>query len=267
MTTDRSKLTFDRQVQDLERQLHDVKAQLERLRSFEHTSDDSARFNTSHSEPELPDVSRSPRRMLKARPPHDLSIVRAQLSDVGRGILKPLITPSVPNNVDRNLPVLSVLIPPDMVQPCLESYFECVQRRFPIVHWPTFYSNLQNLYSQDGSIEQERETVALSCAVLGLGALYSPEIQIRERSEKLMQAAASQVDTWTDKVGLDQGLTCLLLSIYMSENNTRSTGWVWLGSGIRVAQDKGLHVQGGAWSSVEGELRKRIWWSLYVCDR
>lgn len=254
-------------MQDLERQLQEVKTQLERLRNYENTADDSPRFNTNYSDPELPDVSRSPRRMLKARPPHDLSVARAQLSDVGRGILKPLITTSSPSIPDHNLPTLSVLLPSDMVQPCLDSYFECVQRRFPIIHWPTFYNKLRILYSQDGGVEQERETVALSCAILGLGAFFSPEAPVREKSEKLMQSAASQVDTWTDKIGIDQALVSFLLSLYMAENNTKSTSWVWLGAAIRIGQDKGLHVQGGTWSNVEGELRKRIWWSLYVYDR
>lgn len=258
---------FRRQVQDLERQLQEVKAQLERLRNSENNSEETSRFSTSYSDPELPDVSRSPRRMLKARPPHDLSIARAHLSDVGRGILKPLIVPSALEHSPRTSATPSVLPPPDIVQPCLESYFECVQRRVPVVHWPTFCRNIQKLYSQDDNAERDRELVALTCAVLGLGAFFSPDTRIRARSEKLMQSAASQIDTWTDNIGLDQCLATFLLSMYMAENNTKSTSWVWLGAAIRIAQDKGLHVQGGTWSPIEGELRKRIWWSLYVSDR
>lgn len=254
-------------MQDLERQLQEVKAQLERVRNFEHNSDENSRFSRSNSDPELPDVSRSPRRMLKARPPHDLSIARAQLFDVGRGILKPLITPSASDSPTRKSSLLSVLPSPEIVQTCLDSYFECIQRRFPILHWPTFYSNLKNIYSQDSSSEHEREIIALSCAVLGLGAHFSSDAQIREESEKLMQSAASQVDIWTDNMGLDQGLTAFLLSLYMSETNTRSTSLVWLSAAIRIAQDKGLHVQGGTWPPIEGEMRKRIWWSFYVSDR
>lgn len=258
---------LNRQVQDLERQLHEAKAQLERMRTFEHSADETSRFETNRSDPGLPDISRSPRRMLKARPPHDLSIARAQLSDVGRGILKPPIGPSSPDSPDRSSALLSSLPPANIIQPCLDSYFECVQRPFPVLHWPTFCSNLQDIYSSDESAEPEREKVALTCAVIGLGALYSPITEIREKSEKLMQLAASHINGWTDKIGLDQGLVAFLISLSMAEGNSRLNGSVWLSAAIRIAQDKGLHVQGGNWSPIEGELRKRIWYSLYVFDR
>jgi len=112
-----------------------------------------------------------------------------------------------------------------------------------------------------------RETIALSFAVLALGALHSQIPEIRELNEPFVMVAYSHMDLWADNIGLDQGIVTFLISIYMNEVNRRSTSWIWLGAAIRVVQDQGLHVQGGRWSPIEGEMRKRIWYSLYVCDR
>lgn len=72
---------------------------------------------------------------------------------------------------------------------------------------------------------------------------------------------------WIDAIRIDQELAYFLVSIYLAEINKKLASHLWLGSTIRVVQDRGLHVQGGHWSPADGELRKRIWYSLYVCDR
>ncbi|KAK5938866.1 hypothetical protein PMZ80_009058 [Knufia obscura] len=256
-----------KQVQDLERQLQETRAQLERLRAPEHFADLQAYYNPTSVEHDIPDVSRSPRRMLKARPPHDLSAARAQLSDVGRGILKPPIAPATPENPERRIPPLSSLPPREVAQHCLDSYFECVHRRISVLHWPHFCREFWSLYSGDTAPGITRETVALSFAVLGLGALFSQDPRVKDTSSVLISVSVSFMDFWVDSIGVDQALACLFVSIYLAETNKKSTSYVWLGSTIRVAQDRGLHVQGGHWSSLDGELRKRIWYSLYVWDR
>lgn len=205
--------------------------------------------------------------MLKARLPQDLSTARAQLSDVGRGILKPPIVPSTDEDVDRKTPDSTALPPREIAQHCLENYLDCVHRRMPVVHWPSLCRNIWSLYLPDKSNSIARETLGLCFTILALGALFSSDERIKEMSEHLLQSAHFNMDFLTDKIGIDQGLSAFLTSIYLSEINSKSTSWVWLGSSIRIAQDKGFHVQGGNWSNVEGEMRKRIWYSLYIQDR
>lgn len=254
-------------MQDLERQLQETRAQLEQIRASERFSDSPTQYGSAPVEHDIPDVSRSPRRMLKARSPQDLSAARAQLSDVGRGILKPPIAPSTPENPVRRSPPLSALPSREVAQHCLDSYFECCHRRISVLHWPRFCQSFWTLYSEDTSPGMTRETIALCFCVLAVGALLTSDSRIKDLSGNFINLAFSFMDLWVDSIGIDQGLAGFLISIYLSETNKKSPSYVWLGSSIRVVQDRGLHVQGGHWSSVEGELRKRIWYSLYVSDR
>lgn len=174
-----------RQVQDLERQLQETRAQLDRFRASEHFPDSSIQYDSTPVEHDIPDVSRSPRRMLKARPPNDLSAARAQLSNVRRGILKPPIAPSTPENPDRRSPPLSSLPSRGIAQHCLDNYFEFVHRRISVLHWSEFCRNFWALYSRDIPPSMIRETIALSFAVLALGALFSLDPSIKDSSSEV----------------------------------------------------------------------------------
>ena len=262
-----SQLIPARQVQDLERQLQETRAQLERLRASEHFSDLQTSYGPASVEQDIPDVSRSPRHMLKAGTPRDLSAARAQLSDVGRGILKPPLAPSSAGHKDHPSRFLSSLPSREVAQHCLENYFECVHRRISVLHWPLFYQDFWKLYSADTATSMTRETIALRFSVLALGALFSLDPRTKDSSSDFISASFSSLDFLVDPVGIDQGLASFHISIYLAETNKKSTSYVWLGSTIRVAQDRGLHIQGGHWPIVDGELRKRIWYSLYVFDR
>ncbi|KAH8599482.1 fungal-specific transcription factor domain-containing protein [Bisporella sp. PMI_857] len=46
-----------------------------------------------------------------------------------------------------------------------------------------------------------------------------------------------------------------------------TTTWTWLASAVRISQDIGLHAETGPWPMIEGEMRRRVWWGIYVWDR
>lgn len=257
-------LTFLRQVQDLERQLQDARSQLEQYRAHERSTGQITSFSTTTH---LPDISRSPRRMLKARTHQDLTIARAHLSNVGRGVLKPPIAPLKPLYPAHG-PVANISLPPhETVHHCLTNYYTFVNERYPILDWPNFRALVESLYSQERAPQVAVDLRALIFAVIGLGASYSPVQHIKERGEHYIREATSSLDLSSDAIGINQSLTAFLVSIFSTELNLRSSAFVWLGAAIRIAQDRGLHVQGGQWSAMEGETRKRIWYSLYVFDR
>jgi hypothetical protein len=85
--------------------------------------------------------------------------------------------------------------------------------------------------------------------------------------QDFLTRAVSTINFWEDDVSINQAVVAFLASLFLAEVNRKSASWIWLGSAIRIAQDLGLHVQGGQWSPVEGEMRKRIWYSFYVWDR
>lgn len=260
-----------RQVQDLERQLQELRLQLDRYRASEPNAEqDSPSASASGSVetlPDIADISRSPRRMLKARPPYDLSTTRAQLSDVGRGLLKPLITPLTQSDFGHDSQHSVSLPTQESAQRCLNAYFECVHRRLPIFYWPEFCSTFWSLYSRTSDQGLCKETKSLCFAVLALGALSSVELEVRNAADHYVAAAISLSDLFNERLGVDVTLASFLVSMYFAELNQKTTSWIWLGSAIQMAQDKGLHISGGQWSRTDGELRRRIWYCLYVSER
>ena len=259
-------LTPKRQVQDLERQLLDVRHQLEQMKSVEQYGEVRSRQETIIHDDDYPDVSRSPRRMLKARTPQDLSEARERLSDFGRGILKPPIAPSSAASSDQSTIPVQALPTREATTRYLNAYLECVHRRFPILHWPSFERNLWSFYDLY-DIKQPRETVAMTLAVLGLGATFSGEEKAIETGQELMTASHQHLDFITDMIGIDQCCCTFLTGLFLAEINSKSAAYIWGGSAIRSAQDRGLHFQAGQWTTLDGEMRKRIWYSFYVWDR
>ncbi|CAO3564851.1 unnamed protein product [Mortierella alpina] len=60
----------------------------------------------------------------------------------------------------------------------------------------------------------------------------------------------------------------LLFCYYENANGGYSDGWLLLGMAIRIAQDIGLHRQDVyTYDLDQAEIRKRIWWALYIADR
>ncbi|CAK7230449.1 hypothetical protein SCUCBS95973_007577 [Sporothrix curviconia] len=47
---------------------------------------------------------------------------------------------------------------------------------------------------------------------------------------------------------------------------TTMAAWTWLGSAVRLAQGVGLHIESGS-SDPSAEMRRRLWWALYILDR
>src|SRR5690606_30028910 len=74
-------------------------------------------------------------------------------------------------------------------------------------------------------------------------------------------------DLFNDEFTIDHARAALLTSIYLFEINRKSAAWTWLGSAVRIAQDIGLHRETGPWGQIEAEMRKRVWWGIYVWDR
>ncbi|KAI7208474.1 hypothetical protein KC365_g16064 [Hortaea werneckii] len=56
-------------------------------------------------------------------------------------------------------------------------------------------------------------------------------------------------------------------SIYYLENNKRSPGWLFIGAAVHIAQAIGLQNDRGLYPPFETEMRRRVWWSIYIWDR
>lgn len=103
--------------------------------------------------------------------------------------------------------------------------------------------------------------------VLACGALYSNDSNKLHDAQDYLTRAITSINFWEDDLDMNQAITAFLASLFLAELNRRSASWIWAASAVRIAQDLGLHVQGGQWTPIEGEMRKRVWYSLYTWDR
>jgi hypothetical protein len=261
-----------RQVQDLERQLIETRQQLDRIRARESKIDTMDEYS-SDSGPsmgaDLPIIGRSPRRMLKARTPQDLSQAKVNLTNFGRGVLKPPVT--------QAQPLSKPFLPPGMDLPKLpprtsadryvRHYLDRIHRHYPVIHWTTFETHYRAAFDGGRLRDLPPENVAVLFAVLACGAVSASDPAVLQEAQENLTRAVSTINFWEDDISTNQAIVAFLASLFLAEINRKTASWIWAGSAIRAAQDLGLHVQGGQWSTVEGEMRKRIWYSLYLWDR
>ncbi|KAJ4508022.1 hypothetical protein HRR80_006066 [Exophiala dermatitidis] len=262
-----------KQVQDLERQLLDARQQLERFRAVERINDMFTDMRPGTAPPsvfsDFPTVGKSPRRMLKAKSPQDLTNARLHLNDVGRGLLKPPVTGGQPRAHSSHTSTLDLPGLPSrpVGERLLHYYHESVHRHFPVLYWPKFQRTFAIAMDRTTAHSLPIDWIATLYGVLACGALATHDPSRIPEAQDYLTRAISTINFWEDDASTNQAIVAFLASVALLEMNRRSASWIWLGSAIRIVQDLGLHVQGGQWSPVEGEMRKRIWYSFYVWDR
>ncbi|GME31940.1 hypothetical protein GTA08_BOTSDO07339 [Neofusicoccum parvum] len=263
-----------KQVQDLQSQLAEAKHQISQLRSMlqhggamdvDKPSVDVPKLN-------LPDIVPSSERKHGPPPMGNFDHVRKNIRIYSRGIFK-APPPYRHNAPQASYPSSSLALPQRHITDRLLSQYHASHHLFaPVVHWPTFQAEVEKMYVV-GSFEGAPQTwVSFFFAVLACGSLHttdsssgSPTPDVEGKT--FMEIAARSINTWTDDLTVDAARTTLLVSFFLTEMNLKSAGWVWLGSAVRIAQDLGLHCETGPWPVVEGEVRRRVWWTIYSWDR
>lgn len=260
-----------KQVQDLEKQNERIRRENSTLRRLISEKDGSAEdVDGMEQLPlQLPGVGAEPKRRKRPAPVHDLSRARSNLLSASRGVWKP--------PAQYRLPVASMLfdvarpeLPPmQTTKRLLDSYFTSTHSMFPILHWRTLEQGIDELY-RPGSIQSAPLSfLSTVFAVLALGSLFMPEAPAERlyRGAELLEVSRRMMDPWNDNFVLDDARTYLLQAMFLNEMNLKSAAWNCLGNAVRVAQDMGLHSESGPWPVVEGEMRRRTWWAIYVLDR
>lgn len=241
-TRRRGRANVPRQVQDLERQLQTIRQELDEIRGGEQT------------------------------------VIPSRLNPVSEeGVFKSTIvaspTPSRTSRADLlqglevGASVFDVLPDQKSAQQYLHAYHECVHRLYPVLHWPRFVGDFWSIYSGERVSNIEPSVMGTSLVVLALGALHSLQPDSTALSQQYLRTALGYVDVLGDGLPVSSVVLIFLVSVYLLETNKKSGGWVWLGSAIRVAQDNGLHLNGAGDDQTEDEIRRRIWWSLYVREK
>lgn len=252
-----------RQVQDLEKQLAHAKQQLNHLRTMKGSSpmeiDTPRPLSQTFSE-----IGVSSPTQRRPAPMLQFSRVRSDLRSHGRGVVKAPPSYCQSQSQASVKPPLPELPPRNVADRLLKQYYATVHLNLPILHWPSFVQQIDDVYHRGGSLNSASSTwVALLFAVFACGTLY-PMVQ---NGQHYLEISRGLSDPWADDYTLDHARSALLVSVYLTETNKKSAAWTWLGLCIRISQDIGLHCELGPWSGTEGETRRRVWWSIYVWDR
>lgn len=262
-----------KQVQDLEKHLSVARNQINQLRAM--LKDGGATdLNSNHFSKvptlQLPEPSTKERRPGGPPAMDGFDEVRANIRNYGRGIFKP--PPAYRQYGPQPLyPHGHQELPPKHVADRLISHYHgSVHVYAPLLHWPTFMQEYEQVYRVNSFQHSRHIWVAVFYAMLACGTLMDPppsgSVQEGEGAGYLEMCIRS-LNTWSDELSVDYVRANLLISMYFTEVNQRSPAWVWLGAAVRVAQDIGLHTDRGPYSPFEMEIRRRVWWSVYNWDR
>ncbi|KAF2461996.1 fungal-specific transcription factor domain-containing protein [Lineolata rhizophorae] len=264
-----------KQLQDLQTQLADARNQITMLRNkleqngimdVDPTSDDVPFLN-------LADATQGERRR---RPPaiNSLEHVRKNMRIYGRGLFKAPPLFRQPLQQPAHTEPAPVLPPWATTDRLLTQFHEVFQLHAPLLHWPTFLNEVREVYRKGSFQSCPQVWVALFHIVLACGTLQTLDYSSGAETPKpdnegirFLNITSRTLNTFADDLTVDHIRVSMLLCVFIMEMNSRSAAWVWLGGAVRIAQDLGLHFEAGSSPTVEAEMRRRIWWTVYTYDR
>ncbi|KAI5860433.1 fungal-specific transcription factor domain-containing protein [Durotheca rogersii] len=266
-----------KQVQDLEKQIERVRKENSNLRRTlaergEHMDVDAEGSETLS--PQLPpDLNSEPRRRRRATALlQDPARARAAYRSFSKGLAKPPApyrqAPATATIAfDHPRPPLPPKATTDRL---LHTYYGAVHIMMPILHWPTLQHQVEELYQNTNIQRVPISWHSMFFAVLAMGSLFSndPHPDRTLRASEFLEASRSLTDPWNNDFDLDSVRGAFLTALALNELNLKSAAWTWLGKAARAAQDFDLHLEvAGLRSRVEADMRRRVWWAIYIFDR
>lgn len=146
----------------------------------------------------------------------------------------------------------------------VDAYFRCYHPTYPFLYEPLFRAQFE-----DRSPRPEGSWPILFNAVLALGAWCIGEdesVMDDHFDQKIARLFEARSVFESGNLALVQAL--LLLSNYTQKRNRPNTGWNYLGLAVRMALSLGLHKEFPGWeiSLLQREMRRRVWWGLFIFD-
>ncbi|KAF9120876.1 hypothetical protein BGX30_002914, partial [Mortierella sp. GBA39] len=97
---------------------------------------------------------------------------------------------------------------------------------------------------------------------------YSDDPLIKQDSTKYFNRAKIILDETYHVSRISTIQALLLMSHHQHAVGNYSGGWLYTGMATRIAHDIGLHRQDFQVNEpIEAEIRKRVWWAVYLADR
>ncbi|KAG0648001.1 Regulatory GAL4 [Hyphodiscus hymeniophilus] len=146
----------------------------------------------------------------------------------------------------------------------IDAYFALFHRSYPIVHEATFKAQFMEVIPRPSGNAWQ----VLLYAICATGA-FSAATQQSDVDLMLFEAAKARllIDMLeTGNLVLVQALA--LMANYVQKRDKPNSGYNYIGLARRIAMGLGLHKEFPNWdaSLLTLEIRRRVWWSLYVFD-
>ncbi|KAJ4307223.1 hypothetical protein N0V88_000602 [Collariella sp. IMI 366227] len=261
-----------KQVQDMEKQMNQFKRENTALRGMLQEKNcrqlDMDVDGVEQLPLQLPEIDLPPKRKKRPAGVHDLARARSNLRSFSRGIWKPPAPyrqPAAPELRDYQ----QMLPPRQTTDALLRAFYTTSHSMTPILHWTSFTATIDGLYRPGNPLRVSQAFISVFFGVLTVGRLFTSENDHTRGypATQLLETARSLIDPWSNDFELDNARALVLVTIALNELNLKSAAWAWLGCTVRVAQDLGLYTEPMAASYLEAEMRKRVWWTIYILDR
>ncbi|WRT69062.1 uncharacterized protein IL334_006045 [Kwoniella shivajii] len=150
-------------------------------------------------------------------------------------------------------------------RPLVDSFFQYFHAIIPIVHEPTIRAQLTGalpLPSSGGSR-------VLIFMIFAMGAFDQATSENDDNGYRYYEIARQAYQPEMVEEGsmqLVQGLA--IMANYLQRNNKPNSGYVCLGTAIRMAVALGIHSSAGhpKTNPLDGEIRTRLWWGLVALE-
>ena len=183
--------------------------------------------------------------------------------------------PASDSAVASKTDAIGTLLPArDVADALVEAYFDRVHPNYMIFHRGAFQLRYESIWIDHKTPIDEFEP-ALICSifmmfVFGAQALEHQDeeksVQLQRRYLDLVQSRTYELLHTTSLLNVQ---ALLLLQLHQHNASERNTSWMLLGGASRMALSLGMHREGaaGGFDSIERELRRRVWWTLYMFEQ
>lgn len=261
-----------KQVQDLEKQVDKLRRENSHLKRTVHDRDghmdiDVDMMDAAHAV--LPGMETRPKTRRRPARSADQPRVRANFRDFSKGLMKPPGPFRQQSTAFIFEPVKPRIPPKPLAEKLLVAYYGAVHHVLPILHWPTLQHTVDELYNATELSRVPNSWLAMFFAVLATGSLFcdEPHPQRVLQAGQFLEVAKGLSDPWNNDFVLEDARVFFLAAFCLNEMNLKSAAWTVLGSAVRCAQDLDLHLEASTSSRVETDMRRRVWWAIYIMDR
>ncbi|CAI7669137.1 unnamed protein product [Penicillium crustosum] len=159
----------------------------------------------------------------------------------------------------------------------LDAYLQANHWYLSLFHEPSFRARLVTILQTEGILPSEKSFLLLLLAVLIIGAHFSnhealhsldPQFNPQQSRAIWIEAMENHIFWILQEATLESVACAVLMSIaYLLERKTQLS-FTMSGLGSRAAQAMSIHDETtwGHLDPIEVQVRRRVWWSIYMVD-